>query len=147
PLLRAALDAETGQPALEALWGLYVSGGFDEPTAAKTLAHRDPYVRLWTVRLACDFGQVSPSLARQMAELAVAEPHVEVRSQLACSARRIDAANGLAIVRGLLRHAEDASDPHLPLLIWWAIEARAASDGAAIQALFTDKSLWSEKLV
>src|SRR5262249_31125982 len=62
PLLRKMLE-ENGQPALEALWGLNLSGGFDERLATETLGHRDPHVRLWTVRLLGDDKKVSPALS------------------------------------------------------------------------------------
>jgi putative heme-binding domain-containing protein len=74
-------------------------------------------------------------------------PNVEVRSQLACSARRLPAAQSLPIVKNLARRSEDAEDIHLPLLIWWAIEAKADKDAAAVLALFADKAFWDEPLV
>jgi putative heme-binding domain-containing protein len=141
PLLRKML-AETGQPALEALWGLNLSGGFNDELAAETLGHPDPYVRLWTVRLLGDEKKVSPALARRLAEMARSEPNVEVRSQLASSAKRLRAADGLPIVRGLLAHDEDVGDPHLPLLLWWAIESKCASDKDQVLALFEDAAVW-----
>ena len=42
--------------------------------------------------------------APALAQSNVAEKDVEVRSQLACSARRLPAKDGLAIVRNLLQH-------------------------------------------
>ena len=59
---------------------------------------------------------------------------MEVRSQLASTAKRLPAAQALPIVRNLLTHHEDADDIHLPLLLWWAIESKAESDTEAVLA-------------
>ncbi|HEY7428597.1 MAG TPA: PVC-type heme-binding CxxCH protein [Gemmataceae bacterium] len=146
PALRKMLE-ETGQPALEALWSLNLSGSFDERLAAETLAHRDPHVRLWTVRLLVDDNKVSPELAKQLAEMARTEPHVEVRGQLASTAKRLPAADALPIVRGLLARDEDAGDIHLPLLLWWALESKCESDRDRVVALFEDSEVWRLPLV
>ena len=111
-------------------------GGLDEATALKTLDHADPYVRLWTARLLCDASRVSPAVAAALARRAAIEPDVEVRSQLACSAKRLPAQDALPIVRALLARSEDARDIHLPLLLWWALEAKVATDPEAVLALF-----------
>ena len=54
------------------------------------------------------------------------EPDVEVRSQLACSAKRLPGHDALPLVFALISHDEDADDIHIPLLLWWAIEAKVA---------------------
>lgn len=136
PLLRAMLDREAGQAALEALWGLNLSGGFDDEATLAALGHREPAVREWAIRLAGDDGEASPALAAKLAELAAVEPIVEVRSQLACTALRLPTAAALPIVRRLMARDEDAGDPHLPLLLWWAIEAKVGTDPDAVLDLF-----------
>ena len=146
PALRALVDGPDAQPALEGLWGLNLSGGLDEPTALSLLGHRDPFVRLWTARLVCDPGRVSPDLAKALADRAKVEENVEARSQLACSARRLPAADALPVVRNLLGHDEDTDDPHLPLLLWWAVESKAA-DRAAVLGMFREKAIWERPIV
>ena len=113
----------------------------------KTLDHADPYVRLWTARLLCDRSQVSSAVAAALAGRAAIEPDVEVRSQLACSARRLPARDALPIVRALLARSEDAGDIHVPLLLWWAIEAKVATDPEAVLALFRDRAIWDLPIV
>ena len=144
--LEQLLATQTGLPALNALWGLHLSNGLDGGRALKLLAHADPYVRGWTVRLICDDNRVSARQAKALVEMARIEPHVEVRSQLACSARRLPAATALAIAGQLLSHSEDADDTHLPLLLWWVLEDKAESHELVL-ALFEDSSLWLEPLV
>jgi putative heme-binding domain-containing protein len=145
--LRQLLRERTGQDALELLWALHLSGGLDESQALQALRHRDPYVRLWTARLLGDSGAVSTILAAELASLAERESHVEVRSQLASTARRFSAKDAFPIVQNLLAHEEDSADPRLPLLIWWAIEGKAELDRDAILDLLGHAPLWSRPLV
>jgi putative heme-binding domain-containing protein len=146
PLLKKMLAEERGQTALEALWGLNLSGGFDGQMALQALDHAEPSVREWAVRLAGDDNAVSPALARRLVALAKGEPDVQVRSQLACTARRLPAEQGFPVVAALLRRDEDATDPHLPLLLWWAIEAKCEKHRDAVLGLFADKELWKTRI-
>jgi putative heme-binding domain-containing protein len=152
PLLKKALfDTGTAFP-LDALWGLYQSGGFDEPTALKALAHPDAFVRAWTARLLCDENYVSKPIAAALAELALNEPSVETRNQLACSARRLPAEDAFPIVRNLLSHGEDVDDPQIPLLLWWALEAKYAgrngrANGDDLLRFVSARELWGLPLV
>jgi putative heme-binding domain-containing protein len=147
PALRKLLAASDGQYALELLWALHASGGLDEATALELLDHRDPFVRLWTARLLGDDNQISPALAKKLADAAEREPNVEARAQLACTAKRLPAKDDFAIVRALLEHDADAADLRLPLLLWWAIEAKADSDREAVLALFRDSPFWDRPIV
>ena len=45
-------------------------------------------------------------------------------------------------MRALLARSEDAGDIHIPLLLWWAIEAKATTDPEAVLALFEDRAFW-----
>jgi putative heme-binding domain-containing protein len=147
PELKRMLVEERGQTALEALWGLNLSGGLDEPTALQALDHAEPAVRAWTVRLLCDDNAVSGTVARKMATMAGTEPDVEVRSQLACSARRLPASQEMPIVGALLRRDEDATDVFVPLLLWWAIEAKCEKNREEVVGLFSDPALWKTRIV
>jgi len=147
PRLRTLVIDADGQTALEALWALNLCGGLDGPSGLSALGSADPYVRSWAVRLLADDGKVSAEVAAKLAAMARDEPNVEVRSQLACSARRFPAAQGLPVVARLLARSEDADDPHIPLLLWWAIEARCGADRDAVLGLFRDPALWTEPIV
>src|SRR5581483_6490241 len=142
PLLNDMVQTNRGQLALESFWALNLSGGFDDALALKTLSHPDPFVRLWTVRLLGDECKVSTKLAPKLAVLAATESDVEVRAQLACSAKRLPAGQALPIVRSLLGHDEDTTEKRMPLLIWWAIEAHCESNRAAVVDLFRDRAIW-----
>lgn len=145
--LVAKVRSGTGQGALEGLWALNVSGGFDDDRAYEFLGHSDPFVRLWTVRLLGDTKAVSARIEEKLAALAMTETNLEVRGQLACTAKRLPAADGLQIVRNLLSHSEDAADNRIPLLLWWAVEARCGFDPDAVLELFADPAVWRLPLV
>jgi putative membrane-bound dehydrogenase-like protein len=147
PGLRKTILAEKGHLAPESLWALYVSGGFDDTFAAQLFDHANDDVRTWTVRLLCDPRKVSPSIAVRLVELAKSETSPTVRSQLACSAKRLPAKESLPVVRELLRHSEDVSDPHIPLLLWWAIEDKAIRDRDQVLGLLDSDDAWRLPLI
>jgi putative heme-binding domain-containing protein len=145
-LLRDRALGRHGQAALEALWALSAMGALEEAFARKLLHHADPYVRLWTARLLADDRHVEEATAGQLAELAERERNAEVLAQLACTAKRLPTAPGLAIVRGLLLNGRGHDDPYVPLLVWWAIEARCEADRDAVLALLESPIVWSSPL-
>jgi putative heme-binding domain-containing protein len=147
PLLKQTLAEKTGQVALEALWALKVTGGFDQSLALQTITHDDPFVRLWTVRMLCDEKRVSTAVAAKLADQARSETDLQARSQMAASAKRLPAKQALSIIANLLSHEADAGDVHIPLLLWWAIESKCKTDSEAVVDLFTEPALWNAKIV
>ncbi len=147
PLRTLVKEAKDPELQLQALWALYVSGGFNVAFALKLLRHANPDIRRWTVRLLGDERRVAPELGARLAELAASEPDVVVRSQLACSARRLPARDGLPIVRRLLERNLDGRDPHLLLLLWWAVEEHAVTARELVLEAFGTAAAWQAPLV
>jgi putative membrane-bound dehydrogenase-like protein len=147
PLRSLVLETKNDHIALEALWALNVSGGFNETFAAKALEHRSAPVRKWAVRLLGDERQVSPSTARRLAELANSDPEVSVRAQLASSAQRLTAYQALPIIETLLVRDIDSRDPYMPLLLWWAVERHAIKALPEVTSFFTSSAAWKSELV
>jgi putative membrane-bound dehydrogenase-like protein len=147
PLLWAIIDAERGPAALEATWALASTGGFDDAAAVRLLVHPNDDVRAWAVRLAGDAKAVSPAVRGAMLVLARTDPSVTVRCQLACTAKRLPAADGLALVRELLARDEDAGDPFVPMLLWWAVEDKAVSDRDRVLSLLDTPAAWRRPIV
>jgi len=147
PQLKRIVMADREERTLDALWALYVSGGFDNEVALKALDSKSPHVRRWAVRLIGDSKKTTPRVASELKDLAVREPEVEVRSQLASSARRLPAEQGLPITRELLAHGSDVDDLHIPLLLWWAVEAKCGDDRDAVLKMFADKNVWTLPMV
>ncbi len=140
-------QTSTGQPALEALWALNLCDGLDDLAAIKLLDHKDPYVRLWTVRLLGDRNDITHDLSEKFNSMALTEPNVEVRSQLASTAKRLPSTDSLPLIKNLLTRDEDTHDIYVPLLLWWALESKAESRRDAVLALFKDPQLWTRPLV
>jgi len=147
PELKKLLINNTGQLALEGLWALHLSGGFNEAMAKEALTHNDPYVRMWAVRLLGDQRKISDDLTAHLVRLAKKEKHPEVKSQLASSAKRLPPNNALPIIETLMQNDDDQDDPHIPLLVWWALENKVASNSQAIINLFQKTQLWKHSMV
>lgn len=143
--LRELSLAPTNPHALDALWGLNLSGGLDAALVPRLLSHPDPMIRLWTVRLIAEQPSVDPATGEQFARLAAAETNVEVRLQLACSCRRLNTQAALSILQNLLARAPDAQDVFIPNAIWWAIESHAG-DRAAIMQWLSSSENWQSTM-
>lgn len=148
PKLKKIVEAsDNDQLVLEALWALHGSGGFDEKVARHTLQHRSAPVRSWTVRLLGDSRDVSWEISVQLAELAQSEPSPVVRSQLASTCRRLPVKKALPILRQLLLREEDLDDPHIPLLLWWALESKSLSAQSQLVDSLTTPQAWQAPLI
>jgi putative heme-binding domain-containing protein len=151
------ITTNRGQFALESLWALHLVSrdrlnrqiqpqGF-AGFAPGLLSHADPMVRAWTIRLMADDNWINAR--REVLELAQTDSDAEVRSQIASSARRLPPEQGLPLVFALLRRGTDVSDVHIPLLLWWAVEAKAedSKGRTMIQHEFYDPSFWRLPIV
>jgi putative membrane-bound dehydrogenase-like protein len=147
PGLRQTVLENRGDLALESLWALYVSGGFDDTLAATLLSHANEDVRAWTVRLLGDAKKVAPEIQRRLVETAKTDASCVVRNQLACSCKRLPAKDGLPIVWELLKRSEDLNDPQIPLLLWWAIEDKAVSAREMVRCFLDVAEAWRLPLV
>ncbi len=114
--------------ALRDLWALYVSGGFDEPTAYELLKHPVAPVRKWVVRLLGDQDSVSDRIAAELRSLAENEADPQVRSQLASSCQRFQGEVAWPVLEALVNRKADLTDGHIPMLDWWAAERLARVD-------------------
>ena len=136
------IDLVDRDSSLESLWALSLMGELTTQRAVNWMRHRDAHIRRWSVRLMGDRHEGHAAMVR----LAEIEREGQVRSQLASTAKRVNASNGLAILGQLVKHDEDIDDPHLPLLYWWALESHA-DDWSAVEELLTDKEFWSLPIV
>jgi len=147
PLRRMVFDAADDSTTLQYLWTLYVVGGLSDGFAGELLSHPSADVRWWTVRMLGDENRIAADLAVRFVEMARTDPSVAVRSQLASTARRLPTAQALPIIEQLLARDEDASDPYLPLLLWWAVEQHAIEAQSELVALVTWPSVRERPLV
>jgi putative membrane-bound dehydrogenase-like protein len=147
PLLRDLVFNRHDELALNALWALYVSGGFNDTLAESLLQHPNVDVRTWTVRLLGDAKKVSPSIQARLVQVAQIDSSCTVRCQLACTCKRLPGKDALPIVQELLQHTEDVHDPFIPLLLWWAIEDKAVSDREQVLHLLDSQAAWQNPQV
>lgn len=159
PRLEKTAQTATNQYiALQALWALYVSGGWNDAIAGKLLNNQHEYVRAWTIRLLGDgIGKtkfISKDTAKEESPLSLAfqqrartDASRVVRSQLACTAKRLPGKQAIGIARELLQHDTDLTDPFIPLLIWWAIEDKAILHQDQVLKLVKDSAAWQQPFV
>ncbi|MCZ2341955.1 MAG: ThuA domain-containing protein [Bacteroidales bacterium] len=149
PVLRKQIQKESGLLALESLWTLYQVGGWDESFARNVaLSHPNEYVRAWAVRLLGDTATaIETPTTKLLVSLAASDPSPAVRSQLASTAKRLPAAQGLPIAGTLLTRSEDAQDPFLPLLIWWAFEDKVGEHPQAVVSELTKRAAHWESVL
>jgi putative membrane-bound dehydrogenase-like protein len=125
---------------LRALWTLHATGGLPTESLAKLLEHESEYMRGWSVRLLTDAPGPLPDsrdhniLARFVA-MAAQDPSPYVRLRLAAALQRIPPQQRFTIAAGLVKHPEDAADPYLPLMTWYAVEPLMAVDRSSAIAL------------
>lgn len=143
------IQAAEGQTALELLWAFHACGEITPEAAKVFLSHSDEFVRAWTIRMMTDSGQLDVEVAKLSSQLAAKDPSIEVRKQLASSAKRLRAEFALPTIAALLTRDEDAADIHQPLLIWWALESHIAGVDVSqlIQAILSGEKTWHRPLV
>jgi putative membrane-bound dehydrogenase-like protein len=146
PKLLDSVQSADGHEALEALWAVNACRGFDNAVALTALRHPDEHVRAWAVRLLGDRKGVSERIAQRLVTMARDDTSPTVRSQLAASARRLPADVALNVIRELAARDADASDPQIPLLIWWAVEKHAIAQREKVLELFGGSSAWRQKI-
>ncbi len=146
PQLASLVDSANGQESLEALWALHLLGGLTEERELAWLNSDDADIRRWVTRLIGDRGEASPSVAKALAARAASEPDVQVRVQLAASAKRLPAEIGLPMVDQLLGWEVDLDDIHQPLMIWWALEAHAESSREWIAEWVGQSGPWEKSI-
>jgi putative heme-binding domain-containing protein len=86
--------------------------------------------------------QASPAIVNAFLTLAKSDDSAIVRQQLAASARRLPAEDGLPIVSALLDRDLDDADPRTMWSLWWAIEAKSISDRKLVLEQFTRTDGW-----
>ena len=135
-----------GQLALEAFWALNLTSNLDLQTFRSALRHPNPHVRFWASRLIGD--RRAKGFGPELKQLAAREENVEVRQQLAATARRLSTTDALPILVELMKRDADADDVYQPLMVWWAVETHCRLAPDETVALFSDESaLWNSQLV
>ena len=111
------------------------------------LTHSDPMVQAWAARWATD-RELDPQaidgkLVEALVKCAQDSTNSHVRSQLASSARRLDAKTGMKLVTELLRSSSGPPDIHVPMLMWWAVEEHCDYPDVVLKTLSENPDLLS----
>ena len=122
---------------LRALWALYVTNGLDAARLAKLLDHSEEHVRAWAVRLHVEDNQAPADVLARFAGMARSDPSPLVRVHLASALQRLPIDQRWPIAEALASHSGDATDPNLPLMIWYGIEPAVGKDKANAVALMS----------
>ena len=144
PILKTQLatggKGKTTALRLRALWCLHGIGGLVEADLLELLKDRDAMLRGWAIQLLCENKRPSAAARGEFARMAREDKSPIVRMYLASALTRTPVAQRANVLSGLLSHAEDATDPNLPHLYWYATEpVIAANKTAAIQLLAKTK--------
>jgi len=102
--------------------GVRVPGPGPHPLLLELLEHQDENLRWWAIQLLVEDKAPLPEALRRFAQMAPEEKSPFVRLALASALQRVPLHSRLAIAQGLVSRVEDASDPNLPLMIWYALE-------------------------
>jgi hypothetical protein len=112
---------------------------------------------------------IPATLMNGITSLTKRELNAEVRAQIASTARRLTTPQALTLVSALVAdqpggadapvnrpsplpatgaagRAGDASDPYIPLLTWWILEAHIAVDREAVLNLFKEPRIWESAI-
>ncbi len=103
---------------MDTLWALDALGAMDKPPLP--INNSDPYIRRWAWKMAGE-KVILPPLGD--------EKHLEVCAQILATSKRLPSAGALFLLRA--GDIEDESG-HLPLLAWWALEAKAEKEREAV---------------
>ena len=107
---------------LRAVWALYAIGGLDDRKLLGLLDHPSEYVRGWATRLTVEDRKLPAEAASKLAAMATSDASPYVRLYIASALQRIPHEQRWEIAEALGGHAEDARDPNLPLMLWYAVE-------------------------
>jgi putative membrane-bound dehydrogenase-like protein len=129
-LAKLALDDHTDTVVqLRALWALHVTDGLTKKNRLeKAIRSQSDYVRAWALQLSLEDRKAPDDLVQMMAAIASQDPRPVVRLYLASAAQRLPVEKRWEVMEALVGRAQDARDPNLPLMYWYAAEPLAGED-------------------
>ncbi len=140
-------ETERRVVSVDQLWALILTNRLPADGVVEMLKSPNAGIREWTIRFAADEPDLWIHIADAAAPLARSENDIHVLCQIACSAKRLSASQGLPITRNLMARSEFVDDPRFALLVWWALESKVEPARDAVLAMFEEVDLWREPLV
>ena len=134
---------------VRSLWALHTVGGLQDPASSDRekvfhfggLSQKSPLIRAWMIQLILESREPYSTLLRHLEKMAADDPSPLVRRYLASAAQRLPLEKRWDMLQGLVSHAEDADDPNLPYLYWYALEPLADKDPTRALKLALDAKI------
>ncbi len=139
-LAKIATESANDAQRLRAMWTLHACGGLPPQVATAALRGSSPAVTAWAIQLLDEEDQVA-TVAETFKQLAQHNPSPVVRRAVASALTRAKPEYRWEVLPALLSHAEDAHDPILPYLGWYAAEPLGAVDPARALKLAADSKV------
>ncbi len=146
-VLTAELEVARGQLAVELVAAFKVTGGLSDRAIIELLQHPEADVRRLTAQFAGDNRKASRGVADYLEDLAGTDSNPQVLSQLASTAARLNSGAALPLIWKLAQRNDIAGDPHIPLLVWWALEQQITTSQESTLAVFNTKHAWTFPMV
>lgn len=128
-LVAAVNSASSPVPIrLSALWSLHTTGGVDKSLLEKLLDDPSENIRVWSVRLLTEDGNLARPIQGKLAKLAAVDKSGLVLTYLASALKRISYDQRWSIASNLVKHARFADDRVFPLMVWYGIEPALLSN-------------------
>jgi putative membrane-bound dehydrogenase-like protein len=127
--LKTLLATRSSVPRkLRIIWALHVTGGLDDGLRDSLMSSEDEYVRAWAIRLDVEDREASPEVLGRFISLARSDSSPVVRLHLASAMQRLPLDQRWPVIEALADHEEDADDPNIPLMTWYAVEPMVKAD-------------------
>jgi hypothetical protein len=124
---------------LRALWTLHTLGALTPERRLALLDDKEPYVKAWVMHFELEDREASDAFFARLTALAT-DPSPVVRLHVASVAQRVAPERRWALVEALAGNADNAADPMLALMTWYAAEPLVSADKArAVQLLAKTK--------
>lgn len=147
PRLRAmALRSDDVLLALQGVWALQASGGWNDAIALELMGHPSAEMRGWSVRFVGDRREASAEVAERLRQLARSETHAEVRQQLASTAGRLPGPQAIQILDALATSSPGDTEGRLSWLLWWSLERHAVAQRDELLSTWSDVAHWEHEL-
>ena len=132
---------KNGDLRLKALWTRHICNLMDSDELLSYLKDKDPYIRGWAIQFLVEDKNPSTEAVQQLATIAKKEKSPVVRLYLAAALQRMPLESRWEIAESLAQFKEDAADPNLPLMLWFAIEPLVANQAEQSLALANKSQL------
>jgi putative membrane-bound dehydrogenase-like protein len=113
---------------LRALWALHVTNGLNEGILLNLMSTGTEFVRAWAVRLAAEDRELPENNRWLQLGAVYNEQSAIVRRFYASAAGRLPLKDRMILLTPLAIRKEDANDPNIPQLLWYAAEPVVGGD-------------------